>query len=171
MTVYDGELSHLHWRDPQTKEELEAWCGWDWGLIAPMQELSSDQVAYNLLFYSAHNVDTSQRDSRGSRQTVPDHPSVAVDEFVITEGKADSPSGKGFLEAVQRYCVVNRAGLERMRTAREQYRAEAEAWKKANPEKPRDYTIVLRPHRGSRYLKGRAPAVSTPETSTEEAVR
>jgi len=171
ITVYridDRDLSYLRWTDPQTKEKLEAWCGWDWRIVSPMREISNDRVAYNL-FFSAGYVDTSKRDPLGRWPVVPNPPAVAADDFVITKGDASSPSGKEFLEAVQRYCVANRADLERMRDAREQYRADAEAWKKANPWKPRDYTIVLRPHRGSRYLEGRVPAVTTPETSTEEA--
>lgn len=170
VSVYDGALSHLKWRDPQTKEELEAWCGWDWGLLAPMQTVSNDRVVYTL-FFSPWNVDTARRDASGRRQPVPDHPPVGANEFVLTVGNADAPSGKPLLEAVRLHCVANRPELEQLRAARDQYRADAEAWKKANPTRPRSHTIALRPHRGSRYLIDRTPAGETGETATGEDAR
>ncbi len=170
VIVYDRSLSHLKWRDPQTKEELAAWCGWDWSLLAPMQEVSNDRVAYNL-FFSPRNVDTARRDAFGRRQAVPDHPPVGAGEFVLVRGGAVSPAARPFLEAVQRYCAANRPALEEMRAAREQYRADAEAWKRANPARPRSHTIALRPHRGSRYLKGRNPAGESAGTSNGEGSR
>ncbi len=171
VTIYDGWLSHVEWRDPQTKEQFEAWCGWDWNLLAPMQEVSCNRVTYHL-FFSPWNIDTTQVHPVFGQRTVPEHPEVAADQFVLVEGTAvESDAGSPLLEAIQRYCVANRSGLEAMRAAREQYRLDAEAWKKANPEKPRDYTIVLRPHRGSRYLKGREPVADTEKTSTEEGAQ
>lgn len=90
---------------------------------------------------------------------------------MLVEGAADAPTGSAFLEAIQRYCIANKPQLEAMRAARDQYRADAEAWRKANPPKPQNHTIILRPHRGSRYLKDAAPAASSTEPSTEEDAR
>lgn len=131
VTTYNHSLSHLKWRDPQTQEELEAWCGWDWALVAPMQEISNERVVYHL-FFSPWNVDTTMLDPFGRRQALPDHPAVGADQFVITAGSAEAPAGQAFLEAVQRYCIANKPQLEAMRAAREQYRADADAgfWRK-----------------------------------------
>jgi hypothetical protein len=173
VIVYSGldrDLSYLRWRDPETEEQLEAWCGWNWALVAPMQRISNDRVVYNL-FFSPWIIDTTKPQVFGRRLSIPDHPPVAADEFVITVGNAGSPAGKDFLEAVQRYCVANRPELEEMRAARDQYQADAEAWRKANPKIPRDHTMILRPHRGSRYLKGRSPASENGESTTGEAVQ
>jgi hypothetical protein len=155
VTVYDGALSHLRWQDPETKEHLEAWCGWDWGLVSPMQEVSSDSITYSV-FCSPFRIDTTRLGPLAVQRLVPEHPDVAPGEFVFTNGPSDAKAGSGFLKAVRDYCVENRAELEAMQAAREQYRADSDAWKAANPDLPRDQTIILRPHRGSRYLK---PAV------------
>jgi len=170
VTIYDRQLSHLKWHDPETKEEFEAWCGWDWGLVGPMQEIENERIAYHL-FYSPWYVDTTKLDALGRRQVIPEHPAVGIDQFVITVGNADAPAGKPFIEAVQRYCTANRHQLEQLRVARDQYRADAEAWKAANPTRPRNHTIALRPHRGSRYLQDRVPVAEESENSTEEESR
>jgi hypothetical protein len=152
VTIYDRTFSHLKWQDPVTKEHLEAWCGWDWGLVAPMQEVSSDNVTYSV-FFSPWRIDTTRLGPLAKQRPVPDHPNVAPGEIVFTAGPGDAMAGRAFLEAVRDYCAEHRAELEAMEAAREKYRADADAWKAANPNRPRDHTIILRPHRGSRYLQ------------------
>jgi hypothetical protein len=170
VIVYDRSLSHVKWHDPQSKEALEAWCGWDWDLLAPMQEVSCNRVAYHL-FFAPWIVETTKVDPFLGKRTVPEHPKVEADQFVLVEGPADAEAGSSLLQAIQRHLIANKPRLEAMKAARDQYRADAEAWRKANPPTPRNHTIVLRPHRGSRYLKDVPPAAGSAETSTEEGAQ
>ena len=170
VTIYDRSLSHVKWQDPQTKERFEAWCGWDWNLLAPMQDVACNRVLYHL-FFAPWIIDTSKAGRLWGRRVVPEHPKVEADQFVLVEGAADAATGTPLLEAVQRYCIANKPHLEAMRAARDQYRADAEAWRKAHPPQPQNHTIVLRPHRGSRYLKDVAPAAGSAESPTEEGTR
>jgi hypothetical protein len=170
VTIYDRALSQVKWQDPQTNESFEAWCGWDWNLLAPMQEVSCDKVTYHL-FFSPWEIDTSKVHPALGRQAVPEHPKLDANQFVLVGGAAEAATGTLLLAAIQRYVVANQPQLAAMRAARDQYRADAEAWRKAHPAKPQNHTIVLRPHRGSRYLKDVAPAASGTKTSTKQGAR
>ncbi len=145
-------FTRVLWRDPETREDLEAWCAWDWSLLAPMFEVSGDEVAYSLIF-APLVIDLDRRDTAVSETPVPNLPDLESGRFVITKGNPDAASGSGFLAAVRRYLFANRERLTEVRAARERVRAEKEAWDAANPWQPRDHMIVLRPHRGSRYLE------------------
>ena len=118
-------------------------------------------------FFAPWIIDTSKAGRLWGRRVVPEHPKVEADQFVLVEGAADAATSTPVLGAIQRYVIANKPQLEAMRAARDQYRADAEAWRKAHPPQPQNHTIVLRPHRGSRYLKGVAPSASSAETSEE----
>lgn len=170
VTIYDRIITHVEWRDPQTQEQFEAWCGWDWNLLAPMQEVSCKRVTYNL-FFCPEEINTNEVNPMVETLPIPEHPKVEPYQFVLVDGNADSTTGEPFLEAIQRYVITNKLELEAMRAARDQYREEAEAWQKANPPTPKNHKIILRPHRGSRYLKNIAPASGSSEASKEEGTQ
>lgn len=158
VTVYADDdrspLTHLRWRDPRTLDDLEAWCAWDWRLLGPMMEVEGGETNDHLLF-SPQVIDLQKPVAGGKRPSIPDHPALEADGFAITAGDPDAPAGRELLDAVRRYLVANREQLAEIRAAQERARAEKTAWEAANPRQPHDYTIVLRPHRGSRYLENR----------------
>lgn len=147
----DRSVTRVLWRDPETRDDLEAWCGWDWSLLTPMFEVFGEDVTYSLHFVPMV-VDLDRMDAAGIERPDPHPPRLDSGQFVITKGDSDAPSGAAFLAAVRRYLFSNHERLLEVRGARERLRAEKEAWEAANPWVPSDHTIILRPHRGSRYL-------------------
>lgn len=168
-TIYNQSLSHLTWRNVKTGESFEAWCGWDFSLLAPMHTLKGQDAIYSL-FFSPQHIDTTKPDRFGKRTRIPAHPLVPEEDYILIGGGGRSPAGGELIEALQQFYHVHKTRLEQIRIARKQYRKESAAWHKANPRKPQDHTIWLKPHRGSRYLAGGTGAggESAPETTTGE---
>jgi hypothetical protein len=123
-TVYDGELSRVSWQDPETKEQLEVWCGWDWTTLGPMTQIESESVHYTILCFPSR-INTTRHDSAPLKRRIPDHPTVAPNQFVFTICPADSKTGNYLMEAIQNYYFTNHTRLIAMAAARRKYQADA----------------------------------------------
>ena len=151
-TVYDHSLSHVKWYDPRKKQNFEAWCAWDWTLLAPMPriEIGERVSSFNLISLS---VDTELGLRLGRKFKVPDHPNLEELAFTITAGDANDAQAIRILTTLRDYYIKHKDRLVLIRKAREDYQAAAAAWHAANPPKPQSHTFWMKPHRGSRYLK------------------
>ncbi len=167
--VYDRKISQVSWSDPRSKEAFEAWCDWDWSLVAPMHTIKSDEVDFSI-FFSPYHVTSLVRRGILPPGKIPDHPPIPPGGFVFTKGDPNAGAGKPVIESIQGFHDRNKVKLEALRDAREQYRKDAAAWRKANPPKPENHTIWLKPHRGSRYLP-KTEMKADPTNSHEEGAR
>jgi hypothetical protein len=151
-TVYDHHLSHVKWHDPRTKQNFEAWCAWDWTLLAPIPriELGERVSSLNLI---ASSVDTELGSRLGRKFKMPEHPKLEVLAFAITAGDSNDAQAVRILTTLRDYYIKHNDRLLLIRKAREDYQAAAAAWHAANPPRPQSHTFWLKPHRGSRYLK------------------
>lgn len=151
-TVYDHRFSHVKWHDPRTKQNFEAWCAWDWTLLAPIPriELGDRVSSLNLI---ASSVDTELGLRLGRKFKVPEHPALENLAFAITAGDTNDAQAIHILTTLRDYYIKHKDRLVLIRKAREDYQAAAAAWHAANPPKPQSHTFWLKPHRGSRYLK------------------
>lgn len=153
VTVYDHRLSHARWHDPRTGRRFEAWCAWDWTLLSPICELKvGGRVGMFHVF--AWNIDTDEGARSDGEFKMPAHPGLEAHAFAITEGDPDDADAVLILGALRDYYLEHEDRLLLIRQAGEEYQAAAAAWHAANPPRPRDHTFWLRPHRGSRYLRG-----------------
>jgi hypothetical protein len=151
VTIYDNSFSCLRWSDPRSKEQFEAWCAWDWELLAGVKELAGDRVRITIICLPVI-IDTG-RTGRFTPRKLPEPPALSPDSFLITVGSPASALGDSFLSAWQAHLKAHRSALEAALAARKKVAADAAAWRAANnPAAPRDATIWIRPHRGSRYL-------------------
>ncbi|MCB1133836.1 MAG: hypothetical protein KDN05_22145 [Verrucomicrobiae bacterium] len=151
-TVYDHRLSHVKWFDPRTEKHFEAWCAWDWTLLAPMPEIVlGERVSSFHLF--AFNIDTDAALRFGRGFKIPEHPDLEAGEFVITKGDENAPEATDALTAIRDFHQKYHERLIRIRQAHEEYKAASDAWHAAHPPRPQNHTFWLKPHRGSRYLK------------------
>lgn len=151
-TVYDHKISRVRWHDPRSKQNFEAWCAWDWTLLSPASNIKlGDRVRSISLF--ASNINTVKQGNFRPFAKMPPHPALEENGFVIVNGDADDPEATRILTMVRDYYVKNKDRLLQIRQAREEYQAAAAAWHAANPPKPENHTIWLKPHRGSRYLQ------------------
>ena len=151
-TVYDHRISHVRWYDPRTKQNFEAWCAWDWTLLSPIYEIKlGEQVSSFHLF--ASNIDTQQSLRFGKELKMPAHPQLEELAFAITKGNAADVEANRVLTTLRDYFTKHKDRLVLIRQAKKEYQAAATAWHAANPQRPQDHTIWLKPHRGSRYLK------------------
>lgn len=96
VTVYDRSTSHLKWRDPQTGEALEAWCGWDFSLLGPMHELAGEKIRYWLLFSPIH-IDSSAL-TANQRSSIPDRSAPENDDIQFVKGDASVQAGRRLLK-------------------------------------------------------------------------
>ena len=83
---------------------------------------------------------------------MPEHPEIAPDSFVITEGNPSDSTSQILLGTLRDYYLKHKSLLILIQKAQEQYQAEAAAWHAVHPPKPESHTFWLKPHRGSRYL-------------------
>lgn len=145
-TIHDHGPTRLEWRDPETQEVFEAWCAWDWTLVPPMiGEIDAGDAIYSVLSIS----------QRGAAMPEPEVlADSGADPILWTGGDPGVPAGKPLLEAIHRFCLENGPALAALKQARLEHQADAEARNGKNPPGPRDHTIWLKPHRGSRYLPG-----------------
>lgn len=151
-TVYDNRISFVKWFDPRTEKHFEAWCGWDWTLLGPLSEipLSEGVSSFHLM---SSNIDTSVARRFGKNVEMPKHPVLKEDEFAITKGDEENAEALQALFAIRDFYLKHKERLGQIQEAREEYQAAAKAWHAANPPKPENHTLWLKPHRGSRYLK------------------
>jgi hypothetical protein len=145
-------FTHIRWRDPGGGGEMEAWCAWDWTLLPSMFEVSGERLELDMLSVP-RVVDLDKLAATPRRVPLPAVPWLDADSFDITRGDPDAVSGRELLAAIRRHVVTHRDTLAAVRAAQARVQAEAAAWKRDHPERPRDRTVILRPHRGSRYLR------------------
>ncbi len=148
-TVYDHAVSRVQWRNPDSGDAYEADCGFDIGLLAGIGGFVRGGENYSL--YLMH----TDFDSKALRKFSPPSafvpPQVPPGEIVMISGDPDSGDLMPIL-AVKSVIAAEKERLTAFQAARREYfRASAE-WHAANPPIPRDETIILQPHRGSRYL-------------------
>jgi len=147
-TVIDREISHVTWTDGSGKS-LEALCGFDISLLAGVPGFTQGWTTYSLMLMHGQHV--TKRDGGFSANSFPQlH--VKRDEILLP-----AAAGEGIPEDLKTIGVL--IGLERERLvefqrARERRQEAERQWREANPEPPRDETIWLRPHSGSRYRDG-----------------
>jgi len=151
-TVYDSRISHVKWWNPKTKIWFEAWCAWDWTLLAPIPDLEVVD-GFSTFHLFAYNIDTTKEVRFGKYFKMPEHPELEAGTFVITMGNSEDPTAETLLTTLRDYHFKHKERLILIQNAREEYQAEAAAWYAANPPKPEYHTFWLKPHRGSRYLK------------------
>ena len=151
-TVYDHRLSHVKWYDPRTEENFEAWCAWDWTLLAPFPDIKIGERVSSL-HLMASNIDTAKPVRFGRSFEMPEHPELGDLAFAITMGDTDDAEAIRVLTTLRDYYTKHKRRLILIRKAQEKYQAAAAAWHAANPPKPENHTFWLKPHRGSRYLK------------------
>ncbi len=156
VTVYDHRISQVKWSDPETGERHEAWCGWDWELLSPIQQVEGEGVSYGLFFSPLH-------EQRSAAFDLPEG------EFRLTQGNPESPCGEALIAAMQSFHAEHRTRLHEVLAARQRCREEAVAWKKANPPTAQNHTVWLRPHRGSRYLREAAGTITQAAGGKEES--
>ena len=150
-TVYDHRISHVRWFDPRTEKNFEAWCAWDWTLLAPIPDIDvGERVSSFHLF--ASNIDTNNAVRFGRDFKMPEHPELVEGAFAITEGNENDTRALKAITALRDYYFKHKPRLILIKKVQEEYQAAAAAWHAANPPKPENHTFWLKPHRGSRYL-------------------
>ena len=158
-TVYDEKVSRVHWQDPVSGEVYEAWCGFDLALLESIGEIAVDGKVRPLLVIPTR-VDSAvlARLSGGRAAVDPVVGTIAPGEIRVIAGDAGN---RGALESLRLLRTLIDNEKERLtvyQQQRREYQAAREAWRAAHPEEPRDHTLLLRPHRGSRYLGGEGGA-------------
>jgi hypothetical protein len=150
-TVYDHRLSHVKWYNPRTKQNIEAWCAWDWTLLSPLSIIKAGEQVSSFHLFSS-NIDTSAGVRFGKEFKIPEHPELAEGAFSVTKGDENEPETLNALIALRDYYFKHKDRLILIQKAREEYLASAAAWHDAHPPKVENHTFWLKPHRGSRYL-------------------
>jgi hypothetical protein len=154
-TVFDHRLSVVHWQHPDTGEAYEAVCGFDIGMLAGIARFVSNGETYNVMLMHSH-YDTTRFRNLAARM-VPDLPQVPADGIAFIKGNPRDPAGTAPINLLKELLSNEESRLLTYQAARLQQQQAAAAWQKAHPPVPRDETIWLRPHRGSRYLANPQP--------------
>lgn len=158
-TVYDHRVSLVRWQHPDTGEAYEALCGFDIGLIAGLGRFVRGGENYTVMLMHSR-IDTT----RPRKIPLPNVPAISkVTAGTITYLKGDPADaiGTGPVTLVNELIANESSRLGIFQADLARHHAARAAWEKANPEPPRDETLWIRPHRGSRYL-----ANPNPETRT-----
>jgi hypothetical protein len=157
VTVYDQQVSHLKWQHPITKEHFEVWWACDASLITSIP-LIETPTADLMLACLPRVIDTTRQSRLGKPTSIPHHPELAQDHYQFTIGKPTEPGGEEIMKSLSGYYLKHQETLRELRLAQKAYQADERAWREANPTKPENHTIWLKPHRGSRYLLEAEPA-------------
>lgn len=136
-TTLGDSLSRVEIWNPKTQTRHTAWCGWDISLIAPFHEITHQQKSHFIIM------------GVGAGDMREEHPKVESGSIVVPDGDAYTVA---ILTSLRDACYANMPKLLELKAAREQYQRAAAAWHAANPKRPENHTIWLKPHRGSRYL-------------------
>lgn len=136
-TTFGESLSRVEIWNPKTQTRHTAWCGWDISLIAPFHEIIHQEKPHFLI------MGVSSGDIRE------EHPKVEAGSILVPDGDEYTVA---ILTSLRDACYENLPKLLELKAAREQYQRDAAAWHAANPPRPQNHTIWLKPHRGSRYL-------------------
>jgi hypothetical protein len=137
-STFGDSLSRVEIWNPKTQTRHIAWCGWDVSLIAPFHEIRHQGKPHFLLM------------GVGPGDTREEHPKVAPGSILVPDGDEYTAA---ILTSLRDACYENLPKLVELKAAREQYQRDAAAWHAANPPRPQNHTIWLKPHRGSRYLE------------------
>ena len=140
-TNYGKNLSRVGIWNPLTQTHHTAWCGWDISLITPFHEIDHEGKPHSLLM-SIGNADIAKAEGQGVE--------VIPGSILVPDGDESTAS---ILTSLRKACYDHMPRLVELKAAREQYQRDAAAWKAANPTRPQNHTIWIKPHRGSRYLK------------------
>jgi hypothetical protein len=140
-STYGKNLSRVEIWNPLTQTSHMAWCGWDISLIAPFHEVTHEGKSHSLLM-GVGNADIAKAEGPGAE--------VIPGSILVPDGDEFTAS---LLTSLRKACFDNMPRLLELKAAREQYQKDAAAWKAANPTRPQNHTIWIKPHRGSRYLK------------------
>jgi hypothetical protein len=150
-TVFDHEISVVHWTDPISLVRYEAVCGFDIGLLGGVGGFIHKGEGYSL-FLMHSQIDTT-RLRRIADQWKINIPDVAPGEIRFTRGDVYDTAAIAPMTILKEIIAAETPRLLAYQAAREIYAAASATWHAANPPIPRDETFILRPHRGSRYLK------------------
>lgn len=154
-TVFDRKVSRVHWRHPDSGAAYEADCGFDVGLLAGIGGFVWEGEIYSFaLFHSDFNTAWNRKSSK--RLPIV-RPEIPAGEIVMISGDPADPAGMTAIRAVASILTAERDRLIPYQAARREYQRASAIWHAAHPPEPRDETIVLRPHRGSRYLADPRP--------------
>jgi hypothetical protein len=154
-TVFDHRLSVIRWQHPDTGESYEAVCGFDVSLLSGIGQFVRDGEIYSLMLMH------SEYDTGHFRNAIlrmfPDLPEVPPDAITFTKGNPKDPIGTTPVTLIKDLIASEKSHLTTYQEKRRIYQQDAASWKKSHPVLPRDETIWLRPHRGSRYLADPKP--------------
>ena len=153
--VYENGVSILRWQHPDTGEPYEAICGFDVNIVAGLGQFTRDGKIYQLSFTPPGVRPTTR--PRLSKLPIPKPPEAAPDTIAITRGNSNDPVGTATATLVRDLIATEKPRLTAYQEQRAIYQQAAAAWAKAHPVPPRDETVWLRPHRGSRYLANPTP--------------
>ena len=159
--VHENGVSVIRWQHPDTGEAYEAICGFDVNLLAGLGQFTSDGKNYQLSFMPPGVVPSARRPF--SKLPVPKPPEAAPGTIAITRGNANDPVGNATATLLRDFITSEKSRLTTYQENRATYQQASAAWGKSHATAPRDETIWLRPHRGSRYL--------TNPTSEKETAR
>ncbi len=158
-TIYDHKISVINWTDQVSLVRYEAVCGFDIGLLAGVGTFvhSGEKYSFSLM-HSHYDTTWERRLTRRWKIAVPE---VNPGEIRITKGDAEDAIAIAPLTIIKEIIAAETPRLLVYQAKRETYFAASAAWHKANPVQPRDETIWLKPHRGSRYLTNPRPEATT----------
>ncbi|MEM1084231.1 MAG: hypothetical protein AAGI48_08915 [Verrucomicrobiota bacterium] len=154
-TVFDKTISIVTWRHPEDPDSwYEATVALNFGIFASAPRFKHKGVSHRLMLMHSH-VDTTQRVNGRLMTAKPAFPPVAPEAFLITKGDPNDLDGIAPIVALMDLYAVEKDRLLAAYADRERARAEASAWRAANPPGVRaeDVAIWIRPHRGSRYIE------------------
>ncbi len=154
-TIYDHRVSAVNWTHPVTGAPYQALCGFDIGLISGLGEFVHNDEKYRL-HTMLINISTAGF-RRFARPLVREIPSVPADTILITQGDPKDLIGTSPISLVKQLIDSEKDRLVAYQAARQTYQRDCAIWAAAHPPIPRDETILLRPHRGSRYLANPTP--------------
>ena len=160
-TIYDHRISVVNWTDQISLVHYEAVCGFDIGLLAGVGSFVHHGEKFSFsLFHSNHDTTKLHRFPRQWHLEIPE---VAPGEVIITRGELKDAAAIAPMTVVKEIIAVELPRLVAYQADRSTYFAASATWHAAHPPIPRDETLILRPHRGSRYLPvGKSTALPRP---------
>ena len=154
-TIYDHSVSTVHWSHPLTGEPYQAICGFDIGLVAGLGQFIHNGEKYNFMAMFGDISTVAIRRLAPARAL--NFPTAAANSIVITKGNPEDKIGTSPLLLLKDLIDTEKDRLIPYQAARQKHQRAAAIWAAANPPVPNDETILIRPHRGSRYLTNPTP--------------
>lgn len=154
VTVFGNGVSHLSFPDG-TGNTIGAVCGFDLSLLSGVHAFKKGGTDFSLLL--THGVHVASRDGNPATLGFPPL-DVAPGAIAFHGGKPDAKTLSD-LEILRDLIGNEKLRLIAFQKERRLREVEAAAWLAKNPLPPKDETIWLRPHTGSRYL---APDAAKP---------